>query len=64
MSINCNPELLEEARQLGLHKTKQATINAALKEYIAKQKRLAVIKAFGNFDFDESYDYKQEREAK
>ncbi|MGR8935737.1 MAG: type II toxin-antitoxin system VapB family antitoxin [Gammaproteobacteria bacterium] len=64
MSINCNLELLEEAKQLGQHKTKQATINAALKEYVTKQKRLAVIKAFGSFDFDDEYDYKKERQAK
>ena len=64
MSINYNPELLEEAKQLGQHRTKQAAINAALTEYIAKQKRLAVIKAFGSFEFDENYDYKKERQAK
>jgi hypothetical protein len=57
-------ELIEEAKQLGHHKTKQATLHAALKEYIAKQKRLAVIQAFGTFDFDETYDYKQARQAK
>ncbi len=64
MPTNYNPELLEEAKRLGQHKTKQATINAALKEYVAKQKRLAVIQSFGTFDFDETYDYKQERQEK
>jgi len=64
MSVNCSHELINEAKQLGHHKTKQATINAALKDYIARQKRLAAIQAFGTFDFDESYDYKKERQGK
>lgn len=64
MSETITRELIEEAKQLGHHKTKQATIHAALKDYIAKQKRLAVIQSFGTFDFDETYDYKQARQAK
>jgi len=53
--------LIEEARRAGKHKTKKAAVTAALDEYIRRRKQLAILQAFGTFDFDPSYDYKAER---
>jgi len=38
--VNVNEELLLEAQRLGGHKSMTETATAALKEYVAQQKRL------------------------
>ena len=59
--INIDEKLIEEAQRLGGHKTKQATVNEALQEYICRRSRLEVLNEFGTFEFDEEYDYKSNR---
>ena len=56
--------LLEEAQKLGRHRTKRETVNAALDEYIRRQKQQQILSLFGKIDYDSDYDYKQERRAK
>jgi hypothetical protein len=62
MTAICDTALLKEAQRLGHHQSQQHVLNAALKVYIDKCKRLAVVEAFGSFDFDRDYDYKKARE--
>lgn len=54
-------QLLEEAQQVGQHKTKKATVTVALQEYIQRRKQQAVLDLFGSVDFDPEYDYKATR---
>ena len=60
-NLAIDDKLLEEAQDLGGHKTKKATVNEALKEYVQRRKQLKFIEAFGTFDFDPKYDYKKQR---
>jgi Arc/MetJ family transcription regulator len=60
-NLALDDKLLEEALRLGGHSTKKDTVNEALREYIQRRKRLAAVKSFGTFDFDERFDYKRER---
>jgi len=60
-NLALDDKLLEEALRLGGHATKKETVNEALREYIQRRKRLAAVNSFGTFDFDERFDYKQER---
>lgn len=53
--------LLEEARRVGGHKTKRATVTEALHEYIQKRRQQAVVELFGTIDIDPAYDYKVQR---
>lgn len=53
--------LIEEARQIGGHRTKKATVTEALQEYILRHKQLQVVELFGTMDYDPDYDYKQQR---
>ncbi len=57
-SIN---KLIETARRLGHHKTKEDAVTAALSEYITHHKQLGILSLFGTIDFDPTYDYKAER---
>jgi hypothetical protein len=54
--------LLAEAVRVGGHRTKKATVNAALEEYIQRRKQLEILDLFGKIDFDPDYDYKAQRD--
>jgi len=47
--------------RVGGHRTRKATVNAALREYVQRRKHLGILKLFGKIDYDENYDYKRER---
>jgi hypothetical protein len=56
--------LLERAQQLGKHRTKRETVNAALEEYIQRRKQQEILSLFGTIDYQEGYDYRRERKSK
>ena len=63
MSTNLaiDDKLLNQAVVVGGLKTKKDTVTLALKEFIQRREVEQVITAFGTVDFDDSYDYKAER---
>ena len=63
-NLNIDERLLDEAKRLGGHHTKRAAVNEALREYIQRRKRLGALKAFGSFDFDPDFNYKEERKRR
>lgn len=63
-NLNLDDDLIALALQLGKHPSKREAVNAALRAYVAQLKRLQAIDAFGDFEFDEHYNYKQARSAR
>jgi Arc/MetJ family transcription regulator len=53
--------LIEEAKQVGRHKTKKTAVTEALKEYIQRHRQSEIIELFGKVEFDKNYDYKKQR---
>lgn len=53
--------LVEEAKEIGHHKTKKDAVTAALREYIRRRQQMRIVELFGTIDFDPAYDYKAER---
>jgi hypothetical protein len=53
--------LIEEAREVGQHRTKKDAVMAALREYVQKRKQLRILELFGTVVFVSDYDYKAER---
>jgi len=53
--------LLENAVQIGGLKTKKDTVNLALEEFIERRKIAEIISVFGAIEYNDDYDYKQER---
>ena len=41
--------------------TKKATVNKALREFLARREQRNLLELFGTLDWDEDYDYKRER---
>jgi Arc/MetJ family transcription regulator len=54
-------DLLDEALRIGGHRTKRATVNEALKEYIERRRQAEILDLFGKIDYDAEYDYKKQR---
>jgi len=63
MAINLaiNDSLLNKALEIGGYKSKKATVNAALEEFIKRRDAKELIKIFGTIEYEESYDYKKMR---
>lgn len=60
-TLNIDKALLQEALALDEQTTPDAVVEAALREYIQRRKRLKVLDLFGTIDYDSDYDYKQQR---
>jgi Arc/MetJ family transcription regulator len=63
-NLGIDENLLAEAHRLGGHRTKKATVNAALEEFVKFRKRLKSLELIGQIDFDPRYDYKKARRRK
>jgi hypothetical protein len=55
--------LLQEALALSNYPTATALIEAALREYIQRRKQLKILELFGTIDYEEEYNYKQQRQT-
>ena len=60
-NLAISDSLLEEAKEIGGHKTKKAVVTEALEEYIKRRKQLKALDLFGTIDYDEHFDYKAQR---
>ena len=60
-NLALDTNLLDQAVQIGGLKTHKDTVTVALKEFIQRREAEKLIDAFGTVNFDETYDYKTER---
>jgi hypothetical protein len=60
-NLAIDPKVLNEAHEIGGHRTKKATVTEALQEYIQRRQQLRVVRLFGTIDYDPDYDYKAQR---
>ncbi len=60
-NLAIDPQLLDKALEVGGEKTKKATVNKALREFIARREQKRLLDLFGKLDWDDEYDYKRER---
>jgi hypothetical protein len=63
-NLAIDDRLLEEAQEVGGHRTKRETVTAALEEYVRRRKQQAILSLFGTIEYEPSCDYKRERKAK
>lgn len=63
-NLAIDEHLLDQALRAGGHRTKRATVNEALAEYIRRRQQLGVVALFGKVNIDPRYDYKKQRRAK
>ena len=63
-NLAIDDKLIEEARLIGLHRTKKAVITKALVEYIQRRKQVELISLFGTKEYQSDYNYKEQRKVK
>ena len=56
--------LIEEAKNIGRHRTKKDAVTEALQEYIQRRKQSEILNIFNTIDYDTDYDYKKQRSVK
>ena len=47
--------------RVGGEQTKKATVERALREFIARREQCRILDLFGQLDWDEAHDYKRDR---
>ncbi len=60
-NLSIDPDLLNEALDVGGLITKKDTVNQALKEFIQRRKQRQIIELFGSLPADADYDYQKGR---
>jgi Arc/MetJ family transcription regulator len=63
-NLNLDDALLDEAVKLSGMKTKRATVNAALAEFVSRRKQRRILRLFGKLEWDDRFDYRKERERR
>jgi len=60
-NLAIDDQLLAEAQAIAGLKTKRATVNEALREFIQRRKQIEALRLLGQIDFDPKYDHKKGR---
>ncbi len=60
-NLAISDDLINEAKDLGGHRTKKDAVTAALDEYIRRRKQQQILSLEGSVDYWDDYDYKAER---
>lgn len=63
-NLQIDETLIKEALELGGHRTKRAVVEEALEEYVMRRKQIKIVELFGSVDYDEDYNYKEQRQRK
>jgi len=63
-NFRIDDRLLDRAQKLGGHRTKRATVKAALEEYVRRREQMRITELFGTIDYDASYSYKSTRKRR
>lgn len=61
--VQIDQNLLQEALNLSNYSTATALIEATLHEYIQHRKQLKILELFGTINYEEDYNYKQQRQV-
>jgi hypothetical protein len=61
-NLSIDPELLERALEVSGERTKKAAVTKALQEFIARRRQKRLLDLIGKLEWDETYDYKAERQ--
>ena len=60
-NLQLDDRLIQQAVELGTHRTKKAAVTQALTDYISHLKQEKILDLFGKVDFTPEYDYKRQR---
>jgi hypothetical protein len=61
MHLELDEAIVRRAIQLGGHSSATEAVTAALRLYIEKLEQHKVLELFGSIEYDDTYDYKEQR---
>lgn len=61
-NLAIDDSLIDEARQIGHHKTKKEAVTVALQEYIRRRKQIEILELAGTIDYDPAFDVRKMRQ--
>jgi hypothetical protein len=61
-NLDIDPRLIDQALAVSGERTKKAAVTRALQEFIARRRQKRVLELLGQLEWDESFDYKAERD--
>lgn len=61
-NLALDDKLIQSACALGQHKTKREAVTVALERYVQSLRQQEVLRHFGQIEYDNTYDYKQQRQ--
>ncbi|MGI2902205.1 type II toxin-antitoxin system VapB family antitoxin [Tolypothrix sp. VBCCA 56010] len=61
INLQIDEALIKEALALGNQQTERDVVEQALREYVQRRKQQMVVDLFGTIDYEEDYNYKQQR---
>ncbi|MBW4447541.1 MAG: type II toxin-antitoxin system VapB family antitoxin [Spirirestis rafaelensis WJT71-NPBG6] len=62
INLQIDEALIQEALALGNQQTERDVVEQALREYVQRRKQQMVIDLFGTIDYEEDYNYKEQRQ--
>ena len=60
-NLSIDPDLIDRALAVSGERTKKAAVTRALEEFIARRRQKRLLELMGKLEWDESFDYKDER---
>lgn len=61
MTVAIDPKLIEKALAVSGERTKEAVVEKALQEFVARREQKRLLEIVGKLDWDPENDYKNER---
>ncbi|MBX9825762.1 MAG: type II toxin-antitoxin system VapB family antitoxin [Xanthobacteraceae bacterium] len=63
-NLAIDPELVELALEVSGERTKKAAVTKALQEFVARRQQKRLLELMGKLQWDDSFNYKAERERR
>lgn len=63
-NLAIDPDLLQHALEVSGLRTKKEAVTIALEEFVARRAQAKIVDSFGTLDWDDSYDYKEDRRSR
>ncbi|AUT02651.1 DUF2191 domain-containing protein [Nostoc sp. CENA543] len=62
VNLQINEALIQEALALSNQQNERDVVEQALREYVQRRQQMKILDLFGTIDYDDDYNYKQQRQ--
>lgn len=62
INLSIDEALIQEALVLSNQQNERDVVEQALREYVQRRQQMKILDLFGTIDYDDDYNYKQQRQ--